>query len=309
MPFAEICNKLDLSPMRCAGVIQRAKEQGLPVATEHDHVGVNLPKPREDVQETGISPTVGGRQRVAVISDTHFGSKYCMRGAIKDFIGHAYERGCREVLHPGDLVDGDYRHGKFEMTHMGLSRQVEDMRKNLPELPGLSYHAITGNHDFTFTEQSGVDVGQYVADCFARAGRNDFKAYGDRGAFVQIRGALIHLWHPSGGGAYAASYNLQKKIESYSSGMKPQILLTGHYHRYCHIDERGIHALLCPTFQRGGSAFSNSLKCGAPSIGGLILEWDLTAEGTMRNFSVEKRSYFHNETAHRVESVEEGIRL
>lgn len=297
-----LCDKLDKSPKRVRALLQRAQAAGLPIHVEHDFVGVSLPQPRDDVQETNISPIIGERTRIAVISDTHFGSKYCMRGAIKDFIAYAYSKGCRVVLHVGDILDGDYRHGKFEMTHMGLSAQVRDLEKNLPTYEDLTYHAITGNHDFTFTEESGVNVGEHIKSHFLSKGRHDFFCYGDRGAFIDIMGAVVHLWHPKQSPGYAVSYQLQKKIEAYAPGDKPQILLTGHWHRFGLIEERGVQAIACPTFQSGGSAFSKSLTSGAPAIGGLILEWDLTAEGTMRNFSLEKRSYFVRETKHRVES-------
>lgn len=301
--FEDLCDKMDLSPVKMRTLL-KAAEAIMPIRLEHGHVGVSFPQPRTDVQETSIAPTVGERQRVAVISDTHFGSRYCLRGAIKDFIKYAYERGCREVLHVGDMLDGDYRHGKFEMTHMGLSDQAHDMLKNLPVMPGLTYHAITGNHDFTFTEQSGVNVGKHIKDAFAAEGRSDFKSYGDRGAFIKIRGALIHMWHPKQSPGYAVSYQLQRKVESYSPGDKPQILLAGHWHRFGLVEERGVHCVACPTFQSGGSAFSRSLTTGSPAIGGILLEWDLTADGTMRNFSLEKRTYFQRETVVRVETAD-----
>lgn len=307
MEFEKLCDRMDMAPRRLRSLLETA-DATLPMKYVAGHVGIELPSPRDDVQDTQISPTVGEEQVVAVISDTHYGSKYCLRGAIKDFIEYAYGLGVREVLHPGDMLDGDYRHGKFEMTHMGLSEQTRDMRKNLPHKEGLTYHSITGNHDFTFTDESGVNVGKFIEDDFKAAGRDDFRSYGDRGAFIKLRGALFHLWHPSGSSAYAASYNLQKKIESYSPGEKPQILLTGHYHRCCYVFERGVHGLLCPTFQAGGSAFGKSLKSGAPAIGGLILRYSLTEEGTIRSFSVEKRSYFRKETVHHIDS-EDGIEV
>lgn len=309
LDFVALCDRLDLSPGKTRSLIEKAQAEGKPIKVKDNLIGVELPTARDDVQDSKIAPTIGERQRVAVISDTHYGSRFCLRGAIKDFIAYAHGKGAREVLHPGDMLDGDYKHGRFEMTHMGLARQIEDMRKNLPALPGLTYHSITGNHDWTFTEGSGVDVGQAISDNFLQNGRNDFKSYGDRGAFIRLRGVLFHLWHPSGGLSYAKSYKLQRKCEHYSSGMKPQVLLVGHYHTFGYVEERSIHALLCPTFQSGGSAFSNSLTSGAPSIGGLILEWDVTVDGTIRNFSVEKRTYMKKETAHRVEAVDEGIEV
>lgn len=293
--FHTLCDKLNLPPSKTKQIIDDAEKQGVRVHIEHNHVGIRLPEPDERIRSIGIAPVVGQRQKVAVISDTHLGSKYCLREQLKDFVHYAYDQGVREILHPGDVIDGVYRHGMWEVSHSGLDEQARDLYETLPKLPGLSYHGITGNHDFTFTEQIGADVGSFLSNYFKERGRNDLHFYGNRGAFLKVRGAVIHLWHPRSGVSYARSYALQKNIEKYSS-IKPQIMLAGHWHVYCHVYERGVHGIACPTFQGGGSAFSKSLG-GAPAIGGLILAWDLTAHGTIRSFCIEKRSYFESERA------------
>lgn len=295
LDFEVLCDKLDKSPKRMRELIYEAQARGADIHIAADKVGIS-PTPEADVpevQDVKIHPVVGERQKVGVISDTHFGSKYCMREQVKDFVNYAYEQGVREILHNGDCLDGSYRHGWLELTHSGLEDQTADMCDVLPALPGLTYHAITGNHDETFWNESGANVGAAITHYFRESGRNDIKFYGDRSAFLKIRGAVIEQWHPRGGGSYAKSYRLQKHIEGYMA-IKPQVLLVGHFHQFCHIFERGVHGLLCPTFQGSGSKFSKSLG-GAQAQGGLILSWDLTELGMIRNFNVEKRSYFERE--------------
>lgn len=304
--FHALCDKLDLSPAKAQKVIDDALKLGVKVHVEHNHVGIRFPEPDERLQSVGVPPVVGERQRIAVISDTHLGSKYCLREQLKEFIHYAYSQGVREILHPGDVVDGCYRHGMWEVSHSGLDEQARDLYETLPQLPGLHYHAITGNHDFTFTEQVGVDVGQYLSNYFEERGREDLHFHGNRGAFIKIRGAVVHLWHPRSGVSYARSYAIQKHIEKYSSGEKPNILLCGHWHVFCYVEERAVHGIACPTFQGGGSAFSKSLG-GAPAIGGLILSWDLTSDGTLRSFNLEKRSYFEVEKPRIIEEPREEI--
>lgn len=302
--FHTLCDKLNLPPAKAKKVIEDAEKQGVKVHVEHNHVGIRMPEPDDRVRPIGVAPVVGQRQRIAVISDTHLGSKYCLREQLKEFIHYAYDQGVREILHPGDVLDGCYKHGMWEVSHSGLDEQARDLYEVLPKLPGLSYHCITGNHDFTFTEQIGADVGNYLSNYFKERGRNDLHFYGNRGAFLKVRGAVIHLWHPRSGAGYARSYAIQKHIEKYSSGEKPNILLTGHWHVFCYVEERGVHGIACPTFQGGGSAFSKSLG-GAPAIGGLLLSWDLTKDGTLRSFNLEKRSYFEVEQPRHVETREE----
>lgn len=302
--FSDLCDRMNLSPSRTRELVQRAKQSGVSVHVEHDHVGIRHVY-EERVTNVGIAPVIGERQKVAVISDTHLGSKYCLREQLIDFIEYAYAQGVRDILHPGDVLDGMYRHGLWEVSHSGLEAQTQDLFETLPKKKGLSYHCITGNHDWTFAEASGVDVGRYMTTYFRERGRTDLHFYGNRGAFLRCRGALIHLWHPKSGAGYAKSYGIQKHIEKYSSGEKPNVLLAGHWHVFCYVYERGVHGIACPTFQGGGSAFSKSLG-GAPAIGGLILSWDLTEHGTVRNFSLEKRSYFENEQPRSLET-DDGV--
>lgn len=293
---ARLCDRLDLSPKRLRALIARAQEQGVLVDVKNDHIGLSLPEPTDEPQDTEVAPVVGERQRIAVISDTHFGSKYCLREQIADFVRKAYARGIRDVLHPGDLLEGCYRHAEWEVTHPGFDAQCQDAFESLPQLPGLHYHLITGNHDETFANKIGINAGEAIARYFSENGRDDLTYYDTRSAFLNIRGAMIHLWHPKTGMAYARSYPLQKQIERYAA-IKPQVLLVGHWHKFCHIYERNVHAIACPCFQGGEGSYGKSLG-GSPAIGGLILSWHLTEAGTMREFAVEKHSYVEHETVY-----------
>lgn len=309
IPFEELCDQLDRAPKKVRDLISQAADRGLDITLEHDQVGVKEPEPTTRRQDTGIAAVVGETQRVAIISDTHLGSKYCLRAQLRDFIMFAYhERGVREILHPGDVVDGHYA-GKtgqlFETSHLGLDAQCQDLYEVLPELPGLTYHAITGNHDETFWAQIGYDAGHAIERYFrsppdGQKPRNDLKFYGNRGAHLDIRGIRIHLWHPRSGKSYAKSYHMQKLAALYSGNEKPHIALAGHWHIFNYCVERGIHLIACPTFQGGGSAFGRSIG-GAPEIGGLVLSWDITEHSTIRNFVLERRSYFEVEGAHHID--------
>jgi hypothetical protein len=293
LQFSELCDALNMAPGRTRALVTRAKEAGVQVHVENDHVGIRGVVADSAIVPVGVAPVVGQVQRVAVISDTHLGSKYCLRDQLRDFVNHAYDSGVRDVLHVGDVLDGCYRHGVFELTHTGIDAQCQDLFEVLPERPGMRYHAITGNHDQTFEEKTGMSVGAHIAGYFRDRGRNDLTFYGDRSAFLKIHGAVIHLWHPRVSPAYATSYQIQKEIERYSS-IKPGALLVGHWHRFCEIYQRGVHGIACPTFQGGQSSFGKSLG-GSPAIGGLILSWQVTEHGTIRDFSTQRRFYFERE--------------
>lgn len=300
VPFEELCDQLDMSPKRLRALIERARAARVTVDAAHGHVAFRPPEPTGSLIDTGIRPVMGGRQMVGVITDTHLGSKYCMRAQLRDFIEQSYERGVREILHVGDVIDGKYRHGMFEVTHAGIEDQTQDLFEVLPRLKGLSYHGISGNHDDTFADDAGMSPGDYMQWYFQHHGRDDLHFYGRRGAYLKIRGAIVELWHPRKSGAYSLSYHLQNHIRDYAVGQKPDVLLAGHWHTFVYLEQRGVHALACGTFQGSGSAFSKSLG-GAPSIGGTILSWELTQARTLRRFSVERFSYYEKEEVRALE--------
>ncbi len=248
------------------------------------------------IRNTGILPDKREVQQIGVISDLHLGSKYCMRSQLVDCVTRMYADGIREILIPGDLLDGCYNHGQFELKYSGLEDQTKDLFDTLPRAKGLTYHAITGNHDETFAAKSGADVGQYITGVFRDGGRDDLKFYGRCGAHVRIRGAIVHMWHPLKGPSYARSYGLQKQIENgYGAGGKPDILLAGHWHQFAAVEERGIFAIACPTFQSSGSAFSHRIGTN-PSLGGVVLQWKLAGRNMVREVTVSRRRYFEVET-------------
>jgi len=292
LSLEDLCDKLDMSPGKARKLVEEAQRTGYTVEIHHDQITWRMPPPNETVIETGgIAPVVGKTFWAGVISDTHLGSKYCMRAQLIDHVKWCYEMGARDILHPGDVVDGIYEHGIYEVSHSGLEAQTEDLYETLPQLPGLRYHCIGGNHDDTASDAVGIDAGQYIQNYFQSRGREDIRFYGRRSAFLRIGGIVVHLWHPKGSCGLSPAHPLTKKINSYPVGAKPHVLLVGHYHTTAYVEKRGVHAIACPTFQAPGSAFGNSLATDCVT-GGNLLGWDVTEHGTIRNFHFIPRRYF-----------------
>lgn len=300
----QICNELDWSPKRVHSEIARLRTKGVKVAEVHGAIEIVRRGEITTLQKTGIAPVIG-HGCAGVISDLHYGSRYCHEDWITDCVKWLYAQGVRLIYVPGDIMTGDYRHSRYELTCVGLQEQANRTAAGLPCLPGLSYHGITGNHDDTFGDTVGVDPGDFLVDAFKRKGRKDLFMYGRRGAFVQAQGIVVHMWHPRGSNPYARSYELQKKVESYSPGQKPNILLAGHRHFFGYVMERGVHAFACPTFEGGQSPFGNSLK-SQPHFGGMLLKWERTRDGTLRTFSHELRSYYENEGPRKMQTARKG---
>lgn len=298
LTIEQACDKLDVSPARLRDIVARAAKAGFAVQLAGWNVGR---KPLEDLTaERRVVLPPGEQQCAAVASDIHVGSKYFLRDQFCDFVTRCYDAGARVCLVPGDILDGCYRHSRWEESHHGFQEQADEAAKVFPRLPGLVYEGIPGNHDQTFETESGMDVGRALVDVFRAHGRDDLRLHRARGAYLRLRspgvkrGLLVELWHPLGGGSYALSYKMQKHVEAYAPGQKPDVLLTGHWHQSCYFTTRGVHALSCGTWHGGKSPFGKALG-GAPAIGGWLLRWSQTKDGTVREFSPTWHGYFEQE--------------
>lgn len=295
--FEDLCDRLDLPPGKLRGLISRAQESGRTVDVAGGVVRWRDPEPNKCPED--IAAPVGSAGMVAAISDTHFGSAYHMSGALKHFIDHAYNLGVRVVFHAGDVLDGCYEHSRFHMSHHGIDAQTAAAINALPNKPGLNYYFISGNHDETFTQRSGAETGLLIEDRFRREGRDDIHYLGCRGGRANLGGVTFELWHPRSGRAYARSYHVQKHIAAYGPGEKPDILLIGHYHQDMAWEERGVHAYGLPCFKSSLTPFEKSLGLGG-SMGGIVLTWRRTEQGTLRHVTHERLSYWERESVRKI---------
>lgn len=303
----QLCDHLGCGPTRIQQLIGEAQRAGYPLQLHGDRLTWHLPTEwAEDEYTAEVAQPIGGWFLLAIVSDTHFGSKWTRLDFLADFFERAYARGCRLFLHAGDMLDGEYRHGLRERRAHGFDEQAAVAIEALPRGDGAHWLFIDGNHDETLTKAGGAVAGRALVERAASSGRTDLTFLGQRKGLVRLASPthsykpLVELWHPRPGRAYAQSYQLQKKCEAYRPGHKPDLLLAGHWHTFCYIHERGIHALSCGTFQGHGASYSNSLV-GSQAIGGTILSYVLTEHGTLRHVCVERVPYYEREVARVVE--------
>jgi hypothetical protein len=248
----------------------------------------------------------GERYLLGVCSDLHVGSKYCMRQQLRDYTDAAYTMGVRRFVLAGDILDGCYKHGMWELSHHGWDEQARDAFESLPRYDDAEWYAIDGNHDETFWASSGAVSGQRLEDYFRNRGRADLHWIGQRAGTLSIRcgdiarPVKVELWHPRPNRAYALSYQLQKRVEAYAPGCKPDVVVGGHWHAAAYFECRGVHALAAPCFQSPESSFARSLV-GGVSCGAWVLGWQMTRDGTMRRVSAERWAYYHREESRALE--------
>ncbi len=182
------------------------------------------------------------------VTDTHLGSTqerlHDLDNAYKIF----QQEGVSKVYHAGDVVAGIkvYKGQENELKVWGLNKQADYVAKQYPKVEGIDTYFITGNHDLSFLNESGADIGTVI-----EAKRKDMIYLDQIESDVKLtKDVMMRLWHGGGGTAYALSYKGQRLIASLESGQKPKIILAGHYHQPYYMDYRNINYLQGGAFER-----------------------------------------------------------
>lgn len=198
-----------------------------------------------------ISPTrekrisfQGKAFKFAHITDTHFGAS-CFKEHIWDAIVEKINsEKVHAIFHTGDVVEGmnNQRLDMFyDVTHLGYGNQKAYAIELLSRLEAPIY-AISGNHDRWYIKSAGAHIVKDIADSLEHM---EFLGE-DMADFVienNDRPIKIRMWHGEDSSSYAISYRIQKLVESFSGGDKPNVLLCGHTHKAGMFFERNIHCV------------------------------------------------------------------
>lgn len=179
-------------------------------------------------------------------SDSHIGHKM-FQPELFDYMVKYFKREKPDfILNPGDHLEGmSGRPGHvYELNQVGFNQQFNYAKQLYGELDQFDHYGIDGNHDQWYFKKN--DNGVVVGEEFQKSLKKYHHLGQDEGDLV-VNNIKIKLFHANDGTAYATSYKLQKLIESLSGGMKPHILLSGHYHKALYMFNRGIHGFECGT--------------------------------------------------------------
>lgn len=184
---------------------------------------------------------------IMVVGDSHMGSIYEQIAFLNYLYDLAEKRGITRIYHVGDVVDGHYVNKRQQQLYtlkcIGFEKQTQNVIDNYPYRRGITTYFILGNHDETFIQVGGANIGIAIA----RA-RPDMKYLGAGSARVMLTpNCSMDLLHPLDGSSYALSYSGQKYMDALTGGDKPNILLVGHHHKAMYMFYRHIHYLEVPS--------------------------------------------------------------
>ena len=238
--------------------------------------------------ESHINHTVNAtRTKIGLISDTHLCSKQQQLTFLNDFYKRCADEGITRIYHAGDMIAGvDVYPGQAnDLIRFTEDEQIDYAVEYYPYIEGIKTYVISGNHDLVFIKRKGGDPLRLIS-----AKRKDIEYLGQFSAWVKLQeNCSLYMLHPDGGGAYAASYKLQKLIESFEGGRKPNIALMGHYHRRCYVSERNVHGFLGACFESQTDFLRR--KMVQPVIGGTILDIYFSDNGSIHDLRVNFRQY------------------
>lgn len=185
----------------------------------------------------------------AAIGDLHIGSVYFVEDWFFQMLDECAKREVQRIEVVGDVTEGmSRREGHvYELTHIGFARQKEYAYQLFSCWDG-PIDMIDGNHDRWFLKNANAGA-NIVEDICQAIGPRACYVGSDEGNVV-MNGAVVKLWHGEDSSSYATSYRVQKLIEAFSPGEKPNILLCGHTHKQIDMFSRSIHALSCGAMSR-----------------------------------------------------------
>lgn len=179
-------------------------------------------------------------------TDSHIGHKCFQEELFAYMVKFFKEKKPDFIMNPGDHLEGmSGRPGHvYELNAIGFQQQFEKCLELYRQLDMFPHYGIDGNHDQWFFKKNdnGVIVGKEL-----EAQLKNYHHLGQDHGELVVNGIRIRLFHGNDGTAYATSYKIQKLIESFSGGDKPNIVLSGHYHKALHLFSRGVHGFECGT--------------------------------------------------------------
>jgi len=214
--------------------------------------------------------------KIGVVTDTHIGSRYWQKTFLKIAYDDFAKEGVNNVYHVGDVTDGMYtqRAGNiYEIYAYGFDQQLNEVINAYPKVEGITTFFITGNHDATHVMNGGANIGTAI-----ERSRPDMKYLGHEYAKIWLTDKVdIDLVHPRDGTSYALSYKMQKRIDAMHGGMKPKIMVVGHYHKNFSMLYRNIWSFGLASFQ-AQSPFMRGLGL-VSDVGYMILEIKVNKHG------------------------------
>jgi len=184
----------------------------------------------------------GDTCRFAFLSDPHMGSVSFVEEFWDKAIEWCITSGVKFIVLGGDVTEGmdmSKEGHLYDLAIIGYKAQRDYAVEQMNKWPG-AWKVIDGNHDRWYQKRNNTGA-IIVEDICDRVTGAEF--LGQNEGHINLQGVDVVPFHGEDGSSYAISYRVQKKVESYTGGEKPQILLLGHCHKQGYFFYRHVHAV------------------------------------------------------------------
>lgn len=295
--YEELSDHLDIGVSRTKKIIENLVKEGHNYTIEDRHAIASTHIPKSGPVKLNVKKMSTSFFKFGAVGDNHMCSKY-ERLDVLNALYDLYEKeGVKVVYNTGNWIDGEAKFNKHDLNTHGLENQLEYFIKHYPKRKGIKTYFIAGDdHEGWYVQREQIDIGKYAEKKAIEAGREDLIYLGYMEADVVLPAkkgkTTLRVLHPGGGSSYAISYTIQKIIESYQGGEKPDVLLIGHYHKADYVFCRGVHAVQTGCTQ-DQSPFMRKKKLAA-HLGGWIIEMATDDNGAVTRFKQEFMPFYDN---------------
>lgn len=293
----EMCEQFDRSPSSIKDAVKELQDNDYSVKMLDDGQ-VLLPKV--------VAPTCNRIpagswmhdrvHRFGIISDTHLANRCARLDVLESIYDWYASEGIEIVLHAGNLIDGEFRFNRHELVAHGIEGQIAYAAKNYPQREGVVTKFISADdHEGWWAHDTGLDIGRHMQSTFVdKFKRTDLEWIGHVEVDIELHPdnpqAVLRVFHPGGGTAYADSYSIQKHVESWQSGNKPTACVFGHYHKHGLFYPREVWCMGAGCVE-DQTMFMRKKKIAA-HVGASILEIHMTRLGGIGEFVPRLRPFY-----------------
>lgn len=217
-------------------MLQQLDKLGINPAELRALLGSSKRKPPKTVRHPISNKSV----KYGYFSDAHIGHKSFREDVFEHMVRMIKREKPDFMINSGDTLEGmSGRDGHvYELQDIGFQEQFQHAADLLSEIP-VQIYGIDGNHDgwFKIKGDKGVVVGELLEEKL-----KNYKHLGESEGWLKLGpNVKAYLYHAGDGTAYATSYKMQKLMESFGGGDKPDIIHSGHYHKALYMFNRNIH--------------------------------------------------------------------
>lgn len=256
MSYEELSDKFDTGISKIRAAVKELSDCGYNITvTDNEQVAMSPQPELGGEYKIDIYNQTKGVYRFGAIGDSHMCSKYERLDVLEALYDEFKRQELDTVYHCGNWIDGEFRFNKHDLHTAGLDAQLQYFVEAFPQRKGIKTYYISGDcHEGWYGQREGLNIGQHLMYVAKEYGRDDLEHIGHLEADVVYKApegqTTVRLVHPGGGSAYALSYSVQKIVESYQGGEKPQVLLCGHYHKAEYSYIRGVHCVQVGCFSQ-----------------------------------------------------------